>query len=392
MTIAYFDCFSGIAGDMTLGALIDAGASADTIEAAIQKAIPGLTLHIDEVRKQGLRALSVHVEAERTTLLRTAPNIRRLVETAPLTPRAHTMALSIMDHLIEAEAHVHGTEPAHLLLHELGEPDTIADVIGAAVGLDLLGVDLVQSSPVATGIGMSRGEHGFYPIPGPAVAQLLKNAPIYTRGVPYELVTPTGAAILAATVADYGDLPSIRIQAVGYGAGDRDLDHPNVLRLFIGEPFDVQSPPSGAALDPLLVLETTIDDLDGELVGFVCEEARRLGAHDAYATPVTMKKGRPGSVVTILAPTTAEDALREMLFAQTTTLGIRRHVEQRWRLEREFVEVSVDGHLIQVKISRAPDGRMLHASPEHDDCAAAARALGIPLVEVRARAVQALGH
>lgn len=390
-TVAYLDCFSGIAGDMTLGALIDAGVAAEDIETPLRAVLPTLTLEVEQVRKAGLRAMSVHVKAERTTLLRTAPNIRRLLEQAPVSDRAHALALAIFDRLIEAEARVHGTEPAHLVLHELGEPDTIADVLGAAIGFDILGVDRVIASPVATGIGMARGEHGLYPIPGPAVTELLKGAPVYTRGVPYELVTPTGAAILAASVANYGDLPAMKITSVGYGAGDRELDHPNALRIFIGELEDADEPhQTGAALQPVLVLETSIDDVDGETIGFVCEEARRLGAFDAYSMPITMKKGRLGTQLVILAPPELEAAIREMTFSETTTLGLRRRIEQRWALDRQITSVELDGHEIRVKVARAADGRILHASPEHDDVAKVARALGLPLSSVRARALRAL--
>lgn len=395
-TICYVDCFSGISGDMTLGALIDAGVPAEAIEEPLRALLPTLSLEVEQVRKAGLRAVSVHVKSERTTLLRTAPNIRRLLESAPVTPGATELALRIFDRLVEAEATVHGVDVAHLALHELGEPDTVADILGAAVGFDLLGIEEVHASPVATGIGMARGEHGLFPIPGPAVTELLKGAPLYSRGVPYELVTPTGAAILAATATRYGDMPAMRVTAVGYGAGDRDLDHPNALRLLIGETgspsADTATPgdPTAPGFAPLVVLETTVDDADGETIAFVCEEARRLGAYDSYATPVVMKKGRPGSLIVVLSPPEREATLRDLLFQQTTTLGIRRRDEHRWVLDRETVTVEVDGCQIRVKIARDAAGTLLHASPEHDDCAAAARTLGIALQAARDRAVRAL--
>jgi uncharacterized protein (TIGR00299 family) protein len=386
--IAYLDCFSGIAGDMTLGACIDAGVSPELIEDPLRELLPGLSLEVEQVRKSGVRAMSVHVKAERTSVLRTALNIRSLLERAEVTDRARRTALAIFDRLCEAEAHVHGTEINQLVLHELGEPDTIADILGAAISFDALGIDEVQASPIATGIGMARGEHGLYPIPGPAVTELLKGVPIYSRGVPYELVTPTGAAIVAATAVRYGDPPAVVLTATGYGAGDRDLEHPNVLRLMIGEVADRRTAtPTEAAIEPILILETTVDDLDAEAIGFVCEEARRLGAHDAYAIPATMKKGRPGAVLTILAPPEREATLRDLLFTQTTTLGVRRRSEHRYVLDRETTVVDVDGHEIRVKLARDAKGRLLHASPEHDDCAAAARALGLPLATIRSKAV-----
>lgn len=390
MKIAYLDCFSGIAGDMTLGAFIDAGVSPELIEDPLRELLPGMSLEVEQVRKAGISAMSVHVKAERTTILRTALNIRNLLERAPATDRARTIALAIFDRLADAEARVHGTEVAHLVLHELGEPDTIADVLGVGICLDALGIDEVHASPIATGIGMARGEHGLYPIPGPAVTELLKGAPLYTRGVPYELVTPTGAAIVAATATRFGDPPPFTLVATGYGAGDRDLEHPNVLRVLIGEIAERSTAtPTSAAVEPLIILETTVDDLDAEAIGFVCEEARRLGAHDAYATPATMKKGRPGAVITILSPPDNETVLRDLLFTQTTTLGIRRRSEHRYVLAREIITVNVDGYDIRVKLARDAQGNLLHVSPEHDDCAAAARALGLPLATIRERAANA---
>ena len=390
MRIAYLDCFSGIAGDMTLGACIDAGVAPERIEEPLRELLPGMSLEVEQVRKAGIRAMSVHVKAERTSILRTALNIRSLLERAPVPERAQQLALTIFDRLAEAEARVHGTEVGHLVLHELGEPDTIADVLGAAICFDILDVDEVHASPIATGIGMARSEHGLLPIPGPAVTELLKGVPVYTRGIPYELVTPTGAAIVAATATRFGDPPPFTLLATGYGAGDRDLEHPNVLRIMIGEAPDLASAAqTEAAVEPLVVLETTVDDLDAETIGFVCEEARRLGAYDAYAISATMKKGRPGAVLTILASPELEGAMRDLLFTQTTTLGIRRRNEHRYVLARETITVDVDGHEIRVKLARDATGRLLHASPEHDDCAAAARALGLPLATIRERATAA---
>lgn len=387
MRIAYLDCSSGIAGDMMLGACIDAGVSPETIEKPLQDLLPGLRISVEEVRKAGLRATNVTVHAERSSILRTAMNIRSLMEQAEVSGRASLLALKIFDRLAEAEAMVHGTDVAHLVLHELGSPDTIVDILGAAIALDALNIDQVQSSSIATGMGMIKTQHGVFPIPGPAVTELLKGAPIFSRGVPYELVTPTGAAIVAATAASFGDPPAMRLLAAGYGAGDRELEHPNVLRILLGDSIEEStSPASAAGIESIVVIETTIDDIDGELIGYVCEEARRLGAHDAYAIAATMKKGRPGAVLTVLAPPELEQILRDLIFTQTTTLGIRRRVEQRHVLGRETQIVEVEGHEIHIKIARNEDGYILHASPEHDDCAAAARALGVSLVEIRERA------
>ena len=382
-TIAYFDCFSGIAGDMTLGALLDAGVPLEVIEVPLSKLpIEGFELDVARVEKMGIAATHVRVRGENTAIFRNYFSVRSLIEQADLPPRARELALGIYRKLAEAEATVHGKDVAHVPFHELGAADTIVDVVGAAIGLDHLGIEQVYASPVATGMGMMRSEHGVYPIPGPAVVELLKGAPLYSQGIPYELVTPTGAAILSATVKRWGDIPPMRIANVGYGAGSRELEIPNVVRLLVGEPAT-----EGELFGPVpaILLETNIDDMNPELYEYVIERLFAAGAQDAWLTPIMMKRGRPASTLSVLVGTGEERAVRDVIFEETTTLGVRRRMTEKWTLPREVVSVEVEGGTVRVKIARGREG-IVGVYPEYADCASVARGTNRPLKDVYAEA------
>lgn len=384
-TVAYFDCFSGVAGDMTLGALIDAGAPLEAIEAGLSKLpIEPFTLEVTRVERLGISALSIRVRAADSGVLRTYTSVRALIEQADLPERPKQTALTIFRRLAEAEAKVHGREVERVAFHELGSADTLVDIVGAALALDLMGVEEVHASAVATGMGMVRTDHGVYPVPGPAVVELLKGAPMYSRGIPTELVTPTGAAILAATARSFGELPHIRVQAVGYGAGTRDLEIPNVLRIMIGEIVsDEQFGPM-----PAVVLEANIDDMNPELYEYVMERLFAAGAHDVWTTPIVMKKGRPAVTLSVLCGPAEEQAARDVLFAETTTLGMRRRQVEKWTLPREILSVQVEGGTVRVKVARV-EGRVTGAAPEYADCVRVAREASRPLKDVYAEAAAA---
>ncbi|HVL32706.1 MAG TPA: nickel pincer cofactor biosynthesis protein LarC, partial [Actinomycetota bacterium] len=378
-TIAYFDCFSGIAGDMTLGALLDAGVPLDVIEQPLSKLpIQGFALDVTRVSKLGISAFQVKVRAEEAAVFRNYFSVRALIEEADVSERARTTALGIYQRLAEAEAQVHGTDVGHVPFHELGSADTIVDVLGTAIGLDYLGVDRVYASAVATGFGLQRSEHGAYPVPGPAVMELLKGAPVYSGAQPYELTTPTGAAILAATVQRWGEMPSLRVARVGYGAGTRELEIPNVVRLIVGEPAteDQLFGPEHAVL-----LETNIDDMNPELYEFVIERLLGAGAQDAWITPIVMKRGRPAAALSVLCGAGEERGCRDVLFRETTTLGMRRSIIEKWTLPREFVSVDVFGGTVRVKVART-EHDIAGIYPEYSDCARVARDSGRPLKAV----------
>ncbi len=384
--IAYFDCFSGIAGDMTLGALIDAGVPLEAITSPLGKLpLEPFDVEAQRVERMSLSAVAVKVRAGETGVFRTYASVRAMLEQADLPPRAKSYALEAFRLLAEAEARVHGKDIAHVPFHELGAVDTIVDIVGSAIGLEYLGVEQVRSSPVATGMGMVRTDHGVFPVPAPAVVELLKGAPLYSRGIPTELTTPTGAAILAGGRATFGDLPTIRIQAVGYGAGSRELEIPNVLRLIVGEEITEESEQRALTA---VVIEANIDDMNPEIYEHVFDRLFSAGAQDVWITPIVMKRGRPAATLHVLCGPADERALRDVIFTETTTIGLRRRPVEKWALPREIIAVAVEGGHVRVKVSRM-SGRAVGVAPEYSDCVALARETGRALKDIYAEAAAA---
>jgi uncharacterized protein (TIGR00299 family) protein len=382
MRVLFFDCIAGISGDMALGALVHAGADLDAIRKTLSTlAIEPFEISSEPVDLHGIGATKVIVTSEATGVIRTYANIRSLLDGSDLSPEARLLAHRIFRRLAEAEAMVHRRDVEHVTFHEVGAVDSIVDICGTAIAFTQLEIERAFSSAVPTGLGMTRTEHGMMPIPAPAVVELLRGAPIYSRDVPVELVTPTGAAILAATVEGYGELPSMRTELVGYGAGTHRTDFPNVLRVMIGEeaPSSLR-PPEGTLTDEL-VLETNLDDLNPELYGYVLERLFEAGAQDAWLTPIVMKKGRPAVTVSVLCSPARQEALRHVLFRETGTLGIRGMPVQKQALEREWIEVRTPHGEVRVKIGRL-EGVVVSVAPEYEDCAAIARVAGIPAREV----------
>jgi uncharacterized protein (TIGR00299 family) protein len=332
------------------------------------------------------------VAAESSSVIRTWGNIRSLLEQAPLPEPVRKLALDVFARLARAEATAHRTEPDQVRFHEVGALDAIADVVGTAAGLHALGIDTVAASPIALGYGMTRGEHGLLPVPGPAVLALLEevSAPVYSGGVTAELCTPTGAALLAATVTEWGSLPALRIEAVGNGAGGRDLDElPNVLRIVVGAA--VEGDPSvalGPAAGSALVVEANVDDLDPRIWPAVLGALLAAGADDAWLTPIVMKKGRPAYTLAVLCGDETAEAVRRTIFTETSTIGMREHRVGKRALDRTTTTVHVDGVAIRVKTA-VLDGRVVNAIPEYDDVAAAAAELARPVKAVLAAATAA---
>lgn len=380
MTVLHIDPVSGASGDMLLGALLDLGVEeAALVEVLRTLELGGWRLTTRSVTKAGIGATAVTVVAEDTGVVRTWANVRELVTSSGLPEPVRVRALATFERLAHAEARVHRTEPERVHFHEVGGVDAIVDIVGVCAGLHLLDAHRVTCGPVPQGVGMTRGAHGLLPIPAPAVLELLAGAPTYATGVAAELCTPTGAALLAEWVNDWGPMPALVVERTGYGAGSRDLDRPNVLRIVVGQPA------TDGGSEVALVLETTIDDLSGELVPTVLDALRSAGADDAWARPVVMKKGRPGIEITCIGPPAAGPALRGVLFRETTTLGIRGRTVDKWALAREWVTVEVAGHPVRLKVGRL-DGEVVNVAPEFDDCRAAAHATGLPVKEVFARA------
>jgi len=376
--IAYFDCIAGISGDMALAALVDAGADLDEIRAGLS-ALPlePFELSAEEIHTHGLRATRVTVLAAETPLVRTYSSIRMMLERAELGPSVLRNAQRIFRRLAEAEARIHRKEVELVTFHEVGGIDSIVDIVGTAIAIDLLGVERVVSSAVPTGTGMVRTDHGLLPLPAPAVVELLRGAPMYSRGVPVELVTPTGAAILSAMAEGYGEMPSMEVESVGYGAGTHELDFPDVLRIMVGPEVERRPVVLGPDAAGDVVLATNVDDLNPELYEFVLERLLGAGAQDAWLTPIVMKKSRPAVTISVLCAAAREEELRRILFLETGTLGVRSAPVSKHALERETVKVETSAGTVAVKIGLL-DGHPVTVSPEFEDCARAARETGVP--------------
>lgn len=382
MRIAYFDCFNGAAGDMIVASLIDAGADVVTLRQQLA-ALPleGYSLSIERVTKQGFAATRFHVHLDDTTEQphRHLGHIRKIIDASRLPPAVKEMTLRIFTRLAEAEAKVHGTTIERVHFHEVGAVDAILDVVGAVLGLDLLRADQVVCSAVPVGSGTVTCRHGVMPVPAPATAELLRGIPMAASDETGELTTPTGAAVLTTLAASFGPAPTMTLQAVGYGAGTREgRTRPNLLRVLIGEANTL------GETDTVTVLETNLDDCPPELIGHCLELLFAEGALDAFITPIQMKKSRPGVMLTVLCEPHRADALERVLFAETTTFGVRRHLTGRTRMRRRHETVTTRFGDIRVKVGEWGEQRT--ASPEYEDCRAAAERCGVPLRDVFAAA------
>jgi uncharacterized protein (TIGR00299 family) protein len=388
MRIAYFDCPSGAAGDMIMGALVDAGAPFEALQGELAKLrLSGFTLERREVMKSAFRAtkVEVHVHGEghshdeghegHSHPHRNLRSILELIASSGLRPAVKAGSARIFTRLAEAEARVHGTSVEEVHFHEVGAVDAIVDVTGACIGLDILGVDAVHCSALPVGGGFVTGAHGRMPIPGPGTAELLKGFPVVDTGVRRELVTPTGAAILTTLSVSAGAMPPMTIEAVGYGAGTMELETPNVIRVFLG-----QAAQSGGR-ETIVQIETTVDDMQPQLWETVMERLFEAGALDVYLTPVTMKKSRPGIVLTALCAPEKVTDLSRVLFEESPTIGVRWTAYQRERLDRETITLATAYGPVPFKVSRL-GGRVVTATPEFDEIRRIAKEKGLPAREV----------
>jgi hypothetical protein len=393
MRIAYFDCPAGAAGDMILGALVDAGAPFDRLRDTLHGlAVPGWELTRREVMKGAFRATKVDVEIDQAAHHphRALADILAILDASSLDAAIRERAGRIFRRLAEAEARMHGTTVDRVHFHEVGAIDAIVDVTGAVVGLALLGVDAVHVSALPIGGGFVDGAHGRIPIPGPGTAELLRGFPVVDTDVRAELVTPTGAAILTTLAAGAGRMPAMTVSAVGYGAGTRDLPSmPNVIRCFVGDAT------GAGATETIAQVETTIDDMSPQLYEPLMDRLFEVGAVDVFLTPVVMKRSRPGIVLTALCPPGHVAAVERVLFEESTTIGVRWSEWRRTPLAREIVTCQTAYGPIPVKVSRL-DGRVVTVTPEFADVTRIARAKGRPVREVldqaRADARRMLGE
>ena len=379
MRIAYLDCASGISGDMTLGSLVDAGVPLEAIQDGVDSlGLPSCRFEAEQVHRKGFRATKIHVRHEPEHAHRHLHHITEMIDGSRLTADQKELAIRIFTRLGEAEAHVHGTTIRKVHFHEVGAVDSIADIVGTAIGWDLLGAEQLLCSPVPTGSGFIEIAHGRTSIPAPATAELLKGIPICPSPVSAELTTPTGAAILATLAHGFQPLPPMTIDTIGYGAGDRDFEkQANILRLLVGDSVDSEE----SERERVLVLETNLDDVSAEIIGLCAEKVMAAGALDCFTSPIFMKKNRPATLLSVICSERQRDQIESVIFSETGTLGIRRTTMERTALPRHAVEVETTWGKVAGKVATMPDGSQ-RFSPEFDSCKHVAMQHGIPLQTV----------
>ena len=383
MKTAYFDCSFGISGDMILGALVDAGLPLSELSTGLQGLpIKGFSLKAKKVRRSTIAATKVDVIIQGTPKApRTLEEMTLMIKKAAIPPAVATQSLEVLSRMAYAEACAHGVTPKQVVFHEIGAVDTIVDVVGGLLGCSLLGIDRVAASPLNLGSGLVNTSHGILPIPVPATAELLKGVPMYTSDIEAELTTPTGAAILTSLTDTFGSMPTMRVRSIGLGAGTLQVPgRPNILRMFVGDDVEtVQN--SGGHHDRAVMIETNIDDMNPQIYDVLIERLLHAGALDVTLTPVVMKQGRPGIILGALTPPDLVEAVTEVLFRETTTLGVRRHDVTRSVLPRTETTVKTKHGPVSVKIATLSDGTT-RPSPEYRDCRGIAQRTGIPVRDV----------
>jgi pyridinium-3,5-bisthiocarboxylic acid mononucleotide nickel chelatase len=407
LKVLYFDCFAGAAGDMILGALLDAGLPFEELKRALGSlAVEGWDVSVDRVIKTGVTATKfrVHEHAHPPSLAHSGASfgetgsghghnhdhghhsleeIFTAINRSALSESGKRRAIAMFRRLGEAESAIHGIPIDQIHLHEVGALDSIIDIVGAVFAIEWFKADRIVASPINVGSGMVRTEHGVFPVPAPATVSLLKNAPVYSSGIQSELLTPTGALILTEFASAFGPIPPMTIEKVGYGAGDRELkETPNVVRVLIGESSDVRT------LMKVVVLECEIDDMNPQIFGVLMEKLYAAGALEVFYSAVQMKKNRPGTLMTIVAAPDQRDAMTDIVFRESTTIGIRHQELSRECLHREMVTVTTRLGPVRFKVARR-DGRVLNAQPEFDDLAKLSAEHGIPVKDVQALAHKA---
>jgi uncharacterized protein (TIGR00299 family) protein len=379
MTICYFDAFSGISGDMTVGALLDAGASWTVLESALRSLNLDASFRLEKTKRKGIAASKFHVDYTEQKKHRHLPHVEKIIAGGDLSEKARENALAVFRRLGEAEAKSHDIAIEKVHFHEVGAVDSICDIVGACVALDSLGVEEVHCSRINVGSGTVETEHGTLPVPAPATAELLREHPIYAAGPLTELTTPTGAALMATLAKSFGPLPSIKLTAQGFGAGNKEFPgQANVLRVLVGERTSATESTS------VTILEANIDDSTPQVLGYAMERLLEAGALDVTLTPVFMKKNRPATVISVIATPDLAEALAAILFAETSTLGLRILQAERRVLARHVVEVETSFGKVRVKYN--DNGGF---TPEYEDCRKAASDKHVPLRMVIAEANQA---
>ncbi len=379
MRVCYFDCFSGISGNMVLGALIDIGLPKSILHKEVSK-LKLEAFDIEVGRDERMRIYGTHVRVRprgNGAPQRSYREIKRMIERSSLDSPVKERSLDIFQRLAAAEARIHDQEVDDVHFHEIGALDSIVDVVGAAVGMNHLGIERVFASRIPVGSGFVHGQHGRLPVPAPATLEILKGIPVYSSSLNEEMVTPTGAAILTSFSAGFGEIPPMRIERVGYGVGDRVFEEiPNVLRIILGEDETTWEG------DRVWVVETDIDDMSPEIYGYLMETLPEAGALDVTFAPVQMKKNRPGTTIKVLAHQSEVDSIIDLLFRESTSIGVRLYPVRRTKLSRRMEEVQTEYGTVRVKVSADGRGRIVNVMPEFEDCKRIAKEKGIPLKEV----------
>jgi uncharacterized protein (TIGR00299 family) protein len=377
MRIAYFDCFSGASGDMILGSMIDAGLNAQKLREEMRKIpVPQVRLNVRRVLKGGISATRVIITGKKEKKsYRTLNDILRIVEKSRLEPEVKKKSKEVFERIASVEAKIHRKPAKEIHFHELSGLDSIVDVVGSVWGFHQLGIDKLYVSKVNVGSGFVECEHGILPVPAPATLALMKGKPIYSSGVERELLTPTGAALLTFLGSDFGNMPEMKVERVGYGAGRDDLPHPNLLRLVIGVPS------VNSGMERVIAVETNIDDMNPQFYDYMIEKLLAMGVMEVFLTPIMMKKNRPGTLLKVICSSEKLTSVTGFLLKETTTLGLRWHEEERNRADREILTLETRYGKIRFKQARW-EGRVVNLSPEYEDCKRLAVQKKITLKEV----------
>lgn len=380
MKTLYFDCFAGASGNMVLGALIAAGVDAEALKTELKKLnLPDFDLVVEKVDRSGISSTHVRVEIPDEKNHRHLPEIERIINESTLSDGVKKRSIAIFRRLAEAEASVHGIELSKVHFHEVGAFDAIIDIVGSCIGFEMLGIEQFAASKIHVGSGFVDMAHGNFPVPPPAVAELLKSVPFYSTEITGELITPTGAAIISTLADSYGPIPELRLEATGYGAGTRSYEKfPNVLRVMVGRSVALKR---SDERETLTVLETNIDDLSPQILGHFMERALEEGALDCWFTPIQMKKNRPATLVSVLCRIADERKFLELFYRETSTIGVRSRLVKRHSLERESTPIDTEFGEVQVKTAYF-DGKPINANPEFEDLKVAAAASGVSVKTV----------
>jgi hypothetical protein len=374
MKVAYIDCVAGVSGDMLLGALIDLGLPLSFLEKTIKKIQLPFRLEVEQTVKGNIGATRVKVNVEERGVVRTWPSIEEIIRKSRLEKEVKESSLKALLFLAQAEASIHRVNIDQVHFHEIGALDTLIDVVGVVSGFKYFNVKEIFCSLVPTGVGMVKTDHGLLPLPPPATLEILKGIPTYSLNVQAELTTPTGASLLKTLCTEFGKFPPMKIEKTGYGAGSRELEIPNILRIILGEKIDLES--------DVVLIETNLDDISPEIIGYLKGLLSEVGALDVWTTPIQMKKERPGVTLSAIVPLSFKEKVVDKIFKESTTLGVRIAPLERIVLSREIIEVNTPYGRGRVKIAWR-EGKIINVSAEYEDCVRLAKKSGVPLKKVK---------